>query len=225
MSVRSTFAWGIGVPILADQRLHIARLFSFLVLAERVAHHCALGQASVVEHVATRRFLLAQSRQEAFHACVFQSAMHWLAPRGITNEAAARPIARYQALLRDAIRRRDFVETVLAQQVILEGLGEVVLSSISAGIAQRGLGFARLRRTLLTQEHAHHTFGLRQLHQLTAADGTLVVALRERGLEYLALTDDILAVLADLFEVFDEDPAAYASAARRRLPNWITETR
>ena len=142
---------------------------------------------------------------------------------GSPLEHLAAAAVRYRALLDDAIRRRDILETLLAQQVILEGLGDVVLDRISAGMTERGMGFARLRRTLLNQEHAHHIFGLRRLEQLIDTGRASAASLRERGKEYLALTDTILAVHGDLFEAFDEDPIAYASAARRHMPGWLTE--
>ena len=34
-------------------------------------------------------------------------------------------------------------------------------------------------------------------------------------------TDRTLAVLADLFETIDEDPAAWASDVRKYLPDWL----
>ena len=205
------------------QRVEIARLFGFLVIAERLAHDCALAQAAIAPDSSMRRFLLAQARQEAFHARIFQGAVSCLAPRGISSGPSLLPMTRYRALLEDAIRRRDIPETLLAQQVILEGLGDVVLDRINAGMTERGMGFARLRRTLLNQEHAHHIFGLRQLEQLINTGRASAATLRDRGKEYLALTDAILAVQGDLFESFDEDPIAYASAVRRHLPSWLTE--
>ena len=208
---------------ISTQHTQIARLFSFLVAAERLAHDCALAQAAIAPDSGAHRFLLAQARQEAFHARVFQGAISWLAPRGINSDRSLLPMTRYRALLEDAIRRRDFPETLLAQQVILEGLGDVVLDRISAGMTERGMGFTRLRRTLLNQEHAHHIFGLRRLEQLINTGRASAATLRERGKEYLALTDAILAVQGDLFETFNEDPTAYASAARHHLPSWLTE--
>ena len=208
---------------ISTQHTQIARLFSFLVIAERLAHDCALAQAAIAPNAGMRRFLLAQARQEAFHARVFQGAISWLAPRGISSAPSFLPMTRYRALLEDAIRRRDFPETLLAQQVILEGLGDVVLDRISAGMTERGMGFARLRRTLLNQEHAHHIFGLRRLEQLIDTGRASAASLRERGKEYLALTDTILSVHGDLFEAFDEDPIAYASAVRRHMPSWLME--
>ncbi len=208
---------------ISTQHAQIARLFGFLLVAERLAHDCALAQAAIAPDSGTRRFLLAQARQEAFHARVFQGAIACLAPGGISNGPSLSPMTRYRALLEDAIRRRDFPETLLAQQVILEGLGDVVLDRISAGMTQRGIGFTRLRRTLMNQEHAHHVFGLRRLAQLIATGGASAVTLRERGKEYLALSEAILAALGDLFETFDEDPTAYVSAARHHFPSWLTE--
>ena len=208
---------------ISAQCTHIARLFGFLVDAERLAHDCALAQAAIVPDASMRRFLLAQARQEAFHTRVFQGAIKCLAPHGVSSGPPFLPMARYRALLEGAIRRRDIPETLLAQQVILEGLGDVVLDRLSAGMTARGMGFTRLRRIMLGQEHAHHTFGLRRLERHIDAGTASVAALRERGQEYLALTDAMLDHQGSFFETFDEDPTAYASALRRRLPIWLNE--
>src|SRR5712691_8943519 len=106
-----------------------------------------------------RRFLAGQARQEALHAAVFQGAIAWLAPRHLSACPLLPALERYRALIEDAIRRGRFLETVLAEQVILEGLGEAILGRIEAGLVKRKAGFSRLRRILLHQEEAHHDFG------------------------------------------------------------------
>lgn len=101
---------------------------------------------------------------------VFRQGVTWLTPKGVTHPASLAPLEQYDALLEDALRRRELAETVLAQQVLFEGLGEAILSRLNTGMSNRGVGFSRLRRLLLHQECAHHDFGLRQLAQLTATD-------------------------------------------------------
>ncbi len=207
----------------SDQCTQAARLFSFLMLGERLAHDCAGLQAMIAPDAAARQFLVAQQRQEGYHAKIFQQAILWLTPRGSEACPALPPMTRYRSLLERALHRRELAETLLAQQVILEGLGDVIFQRISKGIAERGLGFARLRRLLLNQEHAHHSFGLRRLNQLVDGGAVSPDMLSDRAQEYLYLTHCMLAELGDLFVFFDEDPTAYVSELRRHLPRWIRE--
>lgn len=212
----------ISLLVLPDQNRQIARLFSFLMLGERLAHDCAAQQEAITSDASVRRFLSAQARQEGLHAQVFQKAITWLAPRGINRSPGFAPIEQYRKLIQDAIRREDFTETLLAQQVILEGLGEVILNRISMGIDRRGLGFNRIRQLLMNQEHAHYQFGLRRLEQILASGDASAGMLQQRGREYLGLIDAMFDALPDLFDSFDEDSAAYRSEHRRHLPQWLT---
>jgi len=65
----------ISLLVLPDQSRQIARLFSFLMLGERLAHDCAAQQEAITSDASARRFLSAQTRQEGFHAQVFQKAI------------------------------------------------------------------------------------------------------------------------------------------------------
>ena len=208
-----------------DQALQIARLLSFLMQGERLAHDCARTQANLATDPGMRHFFLAQARQEGLHAKVFQQGILWLTPKGARQPSVLGPMNHYRELLEKALRRAEFAETLLAQQVILERLGEVILDRVNYGMTQRGLGFKRLRRMLLNQEHAHHVFGLRCLERLVAADMTLQQRLRERGAQYLHLADVMFEQTQDLFAFFDEDPAVYAADTRKNLPQWLLEQR
>ncbi len=207
--------------IAPDQRCEIARLFSFLMQGERLARDCALRQASIAPDRAARHTLLAQVRQEGFHARVFQSAIGWLAPKGVSAPPGLEVMERYCRLITKALDRGEVAESLLAQQVILEGLGHVVLSCIDRGMSRRALGFSHLRRILLYQEKAHHGFGVRELQRLLDQRAIAPEGFRQRAQDYLTLTDSMLALLSDFFEFFDEDPADYARELRHHLPGWI----
>ncbi|MBI4401693.1 MAG: ferritin-like domain-containing protein [Nitrospirae bacterium] len=204
-----------------DERAPIARLLRFLEQGERLAHDCATAQAALAPEPGMRRFLLGQARQESYHAVVFQGAIAWLAPRHLGACPLLPPLERYRALIDQAIRQGNFAETLLAEQIILEGLGEAILRRIEEGLERRKVAFGRLRRILLCQEEAHHAFGHRMLERAFARGETSPEALRPRAQEYLALTEEMVTMLRDLFESIDEDPSAYASDARRYLPDWL----
>ena len=206
-----------------DERVPIARLLRFLEHGERMAHDCAKAQAALAEDSGTRRFLLSQAKQEAMHARVFQGAIAWLAPKHLRDGPFLPALEEYRQILDDALARRDLVETFLAEQVILEGLGEAILNRIEKGLAKRAAPLGRLRRILLQQEEAHHGFGRRQLEWAIERGATDRATLRQRAQRYLALTDAMVFTLCDLFASIDEDATAWAQDVRNFLPEWLWE--
>lgn len=211
--------------VLHDEKVPIARLLMFLEHGERLANECAKTQAALAPDSGARRFLLSQARQEAVHAIVFQGAIAWLAPRHLGNAPFLPALEEYRKLLDDALARQDVLETFLAEQVILEGLGEAILTRIEEGLVKRAAPFGRLRRILLQQEEAHHGFGCRMLERAMAEGRIDAETLRRRGQDYLALTDQMVLTLSDLFESIAEDPTAWANDVRKFLPEWLVETR
>jgi hypothetical protein len=208
-----------------DEKVPIARLLTFLEHGERLANECAKAQAALVPDSGSRRFLLSQARQEAAHGIVFQGAIAWLAPRHLGDAPFLPALEEYRKLLDDALARQDVLETFLAEQVILEGLGEAILTRIEEGLAKRAAPFGRLRRILLQQEEAHHGFGRRMLERAMAEGRIDAETLRYRAQNYLALTDQMVLALSDLFESIAEDPTAWAHDVRKFLPEWLVETR
>jgi hypothetical protein len=211
------------VLVRPDEKVPIARLLTFLEHGERMANACAKTQAAMAMDSGSRRFLLNQARQEATHALVFQGAIAWLAPRHLGDAPFLPALEEYRKILNDALARQDLLETFLAEQVILEGLGEVILTRIEEGLAKRAAPFGRLRRILLQQEEAHHGFGRRMLERAMAEGRIDAGTLRRRAQDYLALTDRIVLTLSDLFESIAEDPSAWAQDVRKFLPPWLTE--
>ncbi|MDF0645146.1 MAG: hypothetical protein P0111_14040 [Nitrospira sp.] len=206
----------------SDERVPIARLLSFLEHGERLAHACAKAQAALTMDPGHRRFLLSQARQEAVHARVFQGAVAWLVPRYLGETPLLPALEEYRKLLVDALSREDLIESVLAEQVILEGLGEAILTRIEAGLIKRAAPFGRLRRILLHQEEAHHGFGRRMLERAIVAGQTDAAALRSRAQHYFELTERMVLTLSDLFESIAEDPAAWAADVGTFLPPWLS---
>lgn len=206
--------------ILPDEREPIAQLLGFLEYGERLAHDCAAAQAALVSDPRHRRFLIAQSRQESMHATVFRGVIAWLAPSRLGGTPFLLPLERYRALVEDAIKRRDLHETLMAEQLILEGLGEAILNRVEAGLVKRGAPFLRLRRILLHQEEAHHAFGRRLLDHAKAEGAFQPDRLRGRAEEYLGLTQAMVLTLASLFSTIDEDASAWAADVRQYVPEW-----
>jgi hypothetical protein len=207
-----------------DEKVPIARLLTFLEHGERLANECAKAQATLAPDSASRRFLLSQARQEAAHALVFRGAIAWLAPKHLGDAPFLPALEEYRKILDEALARNDLLETLLAEQVILEGLGEAILMRIEEGLVKRAAPFGRLRRILLQQEEAHNGFGRRMLERAMAEGRIDAETLRHRGQGYLALTDQMVLTLSDLFESIAEDPTAWANDVRKFLPEWLVET-
>lgn len=205
-----------------DERVPIARLLTFLEYGEHLAHDCARAQVALAPEKGMQRFLLSQARQELAHAWVFQGAIAWLAPKHLGDSPFLPALEQYRVLIEDALQRRDFPETLMAEQIILEGLGEAILARIEEGLAKRDAPFGQLRRILLHQEEAHHDFGRRMLDRAFASGATSPEYLQGCAQEYLALTDRMLTTLGDLFESIDEDPQLYMERAKSYLPAWLT---
>ncbi|MEO5864511.1 MAG: hypothetical protein ABIQ79_05700 [Nitrospiraceae bacterium] len=205
------------------EKIPIARLLTFLEYGERLANECAKAQAALAPNSGSRRFLLGQARQEAAHAVVFQGAIVWLAPRHLGDVPFLPALEEYRKLFHDALVRQDLLETFLAEQVMLEGLGEAILTRIEEGLAKRAAPFGWLRRMLLQQEEAHHGFGRRMLERAMAEGRTDAETLRRRAQDYLALTDQMVLTLSDLFESIAEDPTVWAQDVRKFLPAWVIE--
>lgn len=205
-----------------DEKVPIARLLTFLEHGERMAHDCAKAQAVLAEDSGTRRFLLSQAKQEAMHARVFQGAIVWLAPKHLCDVPFFPALEAYRRILDDALARRDLMETFLAEQVVLEGLGEAILTRIEQGLVKRAAPFGPLRRILLKQEEAHHGFGRRQIGDAIKRGKTDGEDLRQRAQQYLGLTDAMVLALGDLFDSIDEDATAWARDVRTFLPAWCS---
>jgi GNAT superfamily N-acetyltransferase len=206
-----------------DEKVPIARLLTFLEHGERMASDCAKAQATLASDSGSQRFLLCQARQEAAHALVFQGAIAWLAPRHLSDVPFLPALEEYRTILHDALTREDLLETYMAEQVILEGLGTAILTRVEEGLVKRAAPFGRLRRILLQQEEAHHGFGRRMLERAMAEGQTDAERLRRSAQGYLALTDRMVLTLSDLFESIAEDPTVWAQDVRNFLPEWLMD--
>ena len=211
------------MPLHPGETTQIARLFGFLLLGEQLAGDMAARQAALAPVPKLGRFLQTQARQEAFHAVVFQGVIHWLAPRGVRTPRHP-SMERYRGLMESALARGDLAESLLALQVLLEAMGDVVLEAIDAGIERRGLGFKRLRRVLRQQEQMHYAFGVHQLDSLVSASDAHRVQLQGQARDYLEVIDAMFTELKESFLDFGENPSDYRRAFQQRLPAWLAPT-
>ncbi len=203
------------MQIAHDEKHRIAQIISFFLSGEKIAHRCAARQAKLSNDPLTRRFLLTQSRQEKFHASVFQSAIMWLRPKGV-HCPAQKQMQQYEDLLNSSIDNNDLLASTLGMQVIFEAMGDVALSHFNHGINKRNIGYSKIRQTILAQEDAHLEFGL----NYTEANKTAAINSKYTE-DYLTLINDIFISLDSYFEIFDEDSHLYHSEFQRNLPSWM----
>ena len=199
----------------------MARLLTFIERGERLAHDCAQAQAALAPEAGMRRFLLGQARQEGLHAISFNWAIRWLAPRHVGEAPFLKPFDQYAKRLHAALQRKDFAESLLAEQIVLEGLGEALLKKIEVGMIKRKAPFKKLRRMLLHQEEAHHAFGVRNLQRAIDRQEISTEQLCHQAQEYLLLAESMISSVTDLFDAIDEDPKEYLADFHRHLPSWL----
>ena len=200
---------------------HLARLLRFLELGEQLAHDCAQMQCALAPERGMQTFLAGQARQERYHAFAVQGAIRWLTPKSSQSSSISDDMKQYRQFIEAAFVRQDFAETLLAEQIILEGLGEAILKKIEAGLVKRGAPFQRLRLMLSHQEEAHHQFGLRVLSKMIETTEESYDTLRQRTEKYLPLAKTMLFSAQDAFYSIDEDPQEYWDAFNRHLPAWL----
>lgn len=205
-------------------QIYIARLCHTLAYGERLAQNCARRQAELTAEPKMRRFLLQQAQQENFHALIFQGAVAVLAPKQPVASPASDALQDYGKRLEADLETGKLAESLLGMQVVLEGLGSVVLEEIGIALSQHGSLFAPFRR-LLQQEDTHHAFGLHALEQLRARDGVEAQQLQAAGRDYLELSDQALLACCELFQHFDSDPGDYSQSLRQQLPDWLKTAR
>lgn len=121
-------------------------------LGEQLAHDCAVSQMALAPDEGMKTFLAGQAKQEARHAVAFQWAIRWLSTRTRQAPLISKHMNQYRQLLMAAIERQDFAESLLAEQIILEGLGEAILQRLETGLANRNApcrdyaGFSSIKR-------------------------------------------------------------------------------
>lgn len=201
----------------SNENKQIARFLNFLLSGEKVAHRCSARQARLCDDGAMKRFFISQSRQERFHAITFQSAILWLAPKGVSRPAQ-KQMQQYESLLINATDNNDLFNSIVGLQVILEGMGDVALSHVNTGIKQRGIGYQKIRRAILAQEDSHHEFGVNYLKSNSTPTSN-----SSHVNNYLSLINEMLDSLQCLFDYFDEDIDQYKSEFDYILPKWVHE--
>ena len=204
------------ITIETGRELRIARLFNVLWHGERMACAIAMRQARVCREPKARRFFALQATQEALHATVFHAAATLLAPRGrLLRTPAIAALDDYRRRLDDDLAAGDLTGSVVGLQVVLEGLGDVVLKRLNPELNRHGARFAPWQKLLLAQEDIHHAFGCRWVSR---SCGAALPALAASARDYLSLGTRLLAASEELFGYGLSTAASYDAQLRATLP-------
>lgn len=204
------------ITIESGRDLRIARLFNVLWHGERIACAIAMRQARVCREPKARRFFALQATQEALHATVFHAAATLLAPRGRSlRTPAIAALDDYRRRLDDDLAAGDLAGSVVGLQVVLEGLGDVVLKRLNPELNRHGARFAPWQQLLLAQEDTHHAFGCRWVKRCS---GAALPALAASARDYLSFGTRLLAASEELFGYGLSTVASYDAQLRATLP-------
>ncbi len=202
-----------------SQRDQTARLFAVLAHGEVMAHDCARRQAELVDDRRSQRFLKVQAQQERVHRILFDRAADLMAPK--QKRVIPPAMIEFEQQLQRALTRADLTESLVASQVVLEGLGEQILERLNRGLDKQGIGLSRQRRVLLRQEQGHFAFGQRLLLQRLQDGQARIGQVQELAGSYLLLVTAMVAEMAEVFAVLDEDASEYTDGLIAALPSWL----
>lgn len=203
----------------AADKPQIARLFQFIARGEQIASTCAAQQSELATDTSTQRFFAIQAKQERQHAFLFKHGVEWLTPKVSCRPQTIKGFDAFENKLDAALQKNRLAESIIAQQIILESLGEVTLEKISISMESKNLGLRRIRETMLMQERAHHQFGRRHVSALIQSPNINLPMLRRHCHEYLQIIQELLYELQSLFEYFHQDVSAYYLYVYSELPS------
>ena len=163
-------------------------------------------------------FLSRQADQETHHAKVFNRVVSCITPRRTPKVPVA--LRQLGLQLERAASLNNLVETLVGQQIVLEGFGELILLRLNKKFDQRRIGFKRLRHTISQQEQGHQVFGERMLHTLVHRGNESCDGVRDLAQEYLFLVDRILGELQPMFDVVGANADQYKVELRTQIPQW-----
>lgn len=182
--------------------------------------HCATAQVNIAEDKNMRRFFIAQARQERHHALVFSTATRWFQPKRFQH--LPHPgLSLFEDKLNHATQNNKLAESVVAQQLLFEGLGEITLEKVSQGIEDRGFGFQRLRKTILKQEKAHHQFGIRHYQKILNDPELDMKNLASQCKEYLEILQHVLENMQNVLQFYHQDAADFYTQLVYELPETL----
>ncbi len=211
-------------PIPSHQKVALHELLSVMTYGEEIARRGAYLQAKMATAPTARKFLLQQARHEKFHALVFGRAAEMVKPDGHQDLAPIPPVLKaWSKQIETSIARGDLAESLLIQQIFLEGLAHIVMYKADAELAGHGYvdsqQFLKLQRYILQQEAEHHAFGVQQLRRVLTNDAVTQRRLRQVSASLLNQTGELIDSLSETCGALDVTDLDYAKAMQSKFFN------
>lgn len=193
-----------------SQYIETEHLLFTLLAGERLAANISAKQSVFFKsrNPKVSRFLKAQSKQERFHAGVFRASLLWLNPKSRYSDKAYPAFSAMEQKLNSAIEKGDIEESILGLQVIVEELGESALADLDISLEKYRFGLHKIRRIILNQEKAHHSFGERYIRE-QAFNGEYKQHLLQKGYAYIEDVDRVLTEVEPVLNSFNLSGLAY----------------
>ena len=206
----------------SEDRIFACQLLGFLARSEQIAANCAQQQSKLAVDKKMRAFFSTQARQERQHAFVFNRSLQWLSEKNF-QQINYSGLYAFEKKLANAFDRNDLAESIVAQQLLFEGLGEITLHKVSAGIEDRGFGFQRLRKIILNQERAHHHFGEKHINAVINAPEFDVQLIAKQCKEYLEILYLVLTEMESVLEFYNQSVQGFYMQLINDLPAKVRE--
>lgn len=200
-----------------EEKEYASQLLYFLMCSEQIAARCAKRQVALAADKKMQKFFATQAKQEKQHAFIFDKASRWMRPKGY-KQKTYQGLLKFEDKLSNALYRNDLAESIVAQQLLFEALGEITLEKVSAGIEDRGFGFKRIRRTILTQERTHHKFGQKHVERILNAPQFDTQNIGRQCKEYLEIIDSILVEMESVLVFYNQSVDIFHQQLLDELP-------
>ena len=203
-----------------EEKEYASQLLYFLMCSEQIAARCASRQVVLAPNEKMRKFFTTQASQERQHTFIFDKASRWIRPRGYKQKTYA-GLLKFESKLSNALDRKDLAESIVAQQLLFEALGEITLEKVSSGIEDRGFGFKRIRKTILNQERTHHKFGQKHVARILNAPQFDAQIVGRQCKEYLEIIDSILTEMEPVLLFYNQSVDIFYQQLIKELPESV----
>ena len=200
-----------------EDKIYASELFHFLSRGEEIAAQCASYQAQITNDNRIAKFFKTQARQEKQHAFIFNQATQYFKPKK-TNNLTHNALAKFEQKLSSALSDKKLQESIIAQQFLFEGLGEITLKKVSQGIEDRGFNFSLIRRTILKQERAHHHFGEKYIDNLLNKPDLKLKPIVTECRDYMEILREVLQEMSSVLHFYHQNSNDFYTLLINDLP-------
>ncbi|MEM8845364.1 MAG: hypothetical protein AAGB35_10035 [Pseudomonadota bacterium] len=200
-----------------EAKVNASQLFHFLARGEEIAAQCAQYQSRLAHDKKSIKFFKTQARQETQHAFIFNQAKRHFKQKNMTY-ICQRSLDKFEQKLSSTLNEDKLQESIIAQQLLFEGLGEITLNKVSQGIEDRGFSFNLIRKTILKQERAHHHFGERYIENLLADPDLKIQPIINECKDFMEILNEALYDMSSVLEFYNQSTNEFYQLLMNDLP-------